>query len=835
MTTVAPVVPVPSPTPKSCEFCEKQGLPLLLVRAAVAPAGSGAPLAHDLEIPLAATAAHYTTRLLRQGYVFLYDEARTTWQIYAVTPQGYLFKVPNKPGKYNVPGKFNCSTNGHREIASCVTISDPKNATRVWVGFSEVMWTQAVMNKHADESYRDMHMVQIDVKSIMAGKNGPNIRPIEQVSAVVAEYALNNETAKSIFNHSPFPPDPRFGTADQLQQECNKMALGKGKILTLPDPAAIAQELALKMHKNAFTFANHNSRRRQLIADQTIESIKRGVRFRNEQMQKEAGEMLIAQDNAEFPHLRWEKKTVEFHTKISNQTAEALKRAADSDWAKYEKKFNNVERRKWKENYLKQLEIFDSKFIAPLARNHVSWMQSTALRNYFECNFDENEAGSGVAYAHTLLNCTIATQDKQACARLYDSWLTGSPGDRHNLLMRALVINQQKVADAVHKVHVGDFDARQIPWDSILGIHKEAVEKFAGDAGNVGARIVVNFIGCFARVLGRIITFPDIIDGKMKYSAKSIIMNAGIIAKKPVVICKLTGSHAEFSALLGKHLKIASGLNIADDVMDVAVRKVINEKGITATRVQGQDVWMAMPNDKFDLPPAHLTTAEQQGAWLAKQINHPREVERLDMNKWKSFTNTNFKFSVIAALLQLVCLSKMATDRQKVLANQSKEESLRLFAALVAFGGTTVDIVGNMAAGRSAFSMGVPLATVSNYWLIVGRGAGAAAGVAMALFDIYHAYVEIRTGGDGVVIGAYIASAVVGALLTYVIFFGMAVMFIPILGLLVILLIGIGIWLESIKDNPIQDWLERCTWGNLIRERYKDLATEQAELIKALS
>ena len=58
---------------------------------------------------------------------------------------------------------------------------------------------------------------------------------------------------------------------------------------------------------------------------------------------------------------------------------------------------------------------------------------------------------------------------------------------------------------------------------------------------------------------------------------------------------------------------------------------------------------------------------------------------------------------------------------------------------------------------------------------------------------------------------------------------------IPVIGLLVLLLIGIGILIEFIKDNPIQDWLERCPWGNLTDQRYRDIRVEQAELIKALN
>lgn len=89
--------------PKKCEFCDKKGLPLLLVRDAIAAAGSSAPLSPALPIELGASAAYYTKRLLRSGYVNVYDEARKRWEEYFITPDGYLFKLLHTPGCY--PGR----------------------------------------------------------------------------------------------------------------------------------------------------------------------------------------------------------------------------------------------------------------------------------------------------------------------------------------------------------------------------------------------------------------------------------------------------------------------------------------------------------------------------------------------------------------------------------------------------------------------------------------------------------------------------------------------------------------------------------------------------------
>jgi hypothetical protein len=57
---------------------------------------------------------------------------------------------------------------------------------------------------------------------------------------------------------------------------------------------------------------------------------------------------------------------------------------------------------------------------------------------------------------------------------------------------------------------------------------------------------------------------------------------------------------------------------------------------------------------------------------------------------------------------------------------------------------------------------------------------------------------------------------------------------IPIIGLLVLSAIGIGVLIEYVKDNPVQDWLERWPWG-ISTERYINEEIEQAQLKKAVS
>lgn len=54
------------------------------------------------------------------------------------------------------------------------------------------------------------------------------------------------------------------------------------------------------------------------------------------------------------------------------------------------------------------------------------------------------------------------------------------------------------------------------------------------------------------------------------------------------------------------------------------------------------------------------------------------------------------------------------------------------------------------------------------------------------------------------------------------------------IALLFVVVVVIGILIEYFKDNPVQDWLERCYWGVLTTQRYSDQFAEQAAYKQAL-
>lgn len=249
-----------------CEFCDKYDLPVLPTRFSIAPAEAGMPQAKPDDFGKAFGAInahyHYTQRLLRSGYLYVYDEARKRWEGYLVTNGAYFmrFEVGKPVPQGYTAGRQPCDRAGHKEVAGMVTIRDSKNATKVWFGFSDVKWTTDTLKQHENAAYRAKHMQVLDVKKALAKAAQPNVQPIKELGKQVAEYAIEHDMASWYDNalspsaqaagqlgHCSFAFNWRKDRLQQTIEAADNLRKGAGVILSLYDPVAVARELAVAM------------------------------------------------------------------------------------------------------------------------------------------------------------------------------------------------------------------------------------------------------------------------------------------------------------------------------------------------------------------------------------------------------------------------------------------------------------------------------------------------------------------------------------------------------------------------------------------------------------
>jgi len=86
--------------------------------------------------------------------VYVFDENRARWDEYFVTTDGFLSKMPIRVRALKMQHKpateFRCARNGASPLAGVITIRNAKHAGKVWIGFSDVEWTDAVFVAHQD-------------------------------------------------------------------------------------------------------------------------------------------------------------------------------------------------------------------------------------------------------------------------------------------------------------------------------------------------------------------------------------------------------------------------------------------------------------------------------------------------------------------------------------------------------------------------------------------------------------------------------------------------------------------------------------------------------------
>lgn len=824
---------------KTCEYCDKRGVPILPLRYAIAPSGGPAtPLVgaeHNIALP--GDAAHYTTRLLRSGYLNVYDEARDRWDFYFVTAEALFFKLTQTAGLPPVlPAKpFDCPDIGHREVASCITIPDARRATKVWIGFSDVMWTDAVKRKHADATYRKRHMRCVDVKAFAASADAKQCFSLKQLGQRVVEYGIGERAARDAFAWSPFPVNPRQARLPRLLSECDRLYKDKGFAVVLDDPAGIAAEIGVLMQGYFDQFVDSKVRKRELAAASAIGQIEAAVREQAMVAEEAAAEELANRQLSQpdigvlFSKDYRERRAKEIED-LRTVTAQEARRASDHEWARYAAKFDDAARRNWQRAFDAELKAFDDQFIAPLAKVHAVWMQSGDMVNHFECNHDPDSVESGIVYAKTVQLCIGSTQDKAACFDVYSKWLEGDVRDQTNLLLGALTLNLDKtraeIASAATSVSV---DMRGLPWDAMIGNFGKATERVTEQRADALGRVVAQLGGPIARALSRAV------DGPVRH----VVLALGIVSGHPIVPVTIEGGKKAMRALLIRELNRAAGRQLNQGQMQRAVAAELRRLEIRGMPLDGTEkkrFFVMVDREQAGRIPQGATKQEAAD-WLARSIRTPEQVEELNLSRWRAQVTSPasgaikasvpFVFGVVAALLQYHAYLKLSEDDAKAMSQDATEARARLMAGVVALGGTIAEQIGGGLGKLIEITprLGAGFGITGRLLSTVGRWAGLGGALVMAAFDFKQAWTNSREGNYGAGV-AYALSGVLGvgaALCLMVGWTGIGL-------ILVALLIAVAVIIEYIKDNKIQEWLKRCRWGRLSAERYPTLEVEMAQL-----
>ena len=837
-----------------CPMCDKRGLPVLVTRYAIAPVEANAhtvsgDFSVNNNVPLG-DHAKYTQRLLRSGYLYVFDEKRTKWEAYFVSPHAFLMPIElpsddkQTPTVTGNPAEIKpCSRNASATVAGCITISSPQQAGLVWLGFSDAEWTPAILQRHNDAAYRRQHMRSFDVKKWLASTKHPHSGKIAQVASTVAEYTRTVPT--NAFDFSPATKAMRLGSqaAQSLIENCEQMMAGKGAIVAVDDPAGIIMDLAGLMKHRGETFLDNDQRRYHLTVNGWLNEIENQIkegaqRKRLDDAMDEREYRAGPRTPSFFPATR---RACEVSTSgaLSNMDSpQQLERVSNASWSKYAEKIKASERADWLQKFSSDSETFDASHIAPLANAHVAWMKSGEMKQYMGCNFDRADIEVGLVYVTVMTSCILTTDDKLPCRQLYETWLSQENVSEDNLLFKALTFNQQTLGDEIKGMGNGVTWA-QLAWDKLIDGFDKSVKKLAEGRPDVLGRLIASLSGSLASVLK---------SAAMQPKAYASLVAIGVAARQPIVRVEVNGSKRAFRAALIREILRASGEPMGGQTLRRAVAAEMRRLQVHGVPLSGTDQrhWLLMVNpEQLRDMPTNLKP-QQRADWLVRAIWTPERIEALNMSRWEQQVtraetsvrgvvgySAPFGFAVLGLLANRAAWISLIEDEKKAMAHVQSETLRRVWAqGAQLLGATGVAIEhGIKRLVMPLLSKGVGAVGAIARWAgIIGTGIGIAGAVVMSLFDIGRSLQEFGEknykGWFAYLISGFLGAAATWALASSAI--GVGIIF-------TLLLIGWAFVMTYLVDDKLQDWLERCLWGKLEGQRYGEMSLEERELNKAVA
>ncbi|OWT69130.1 MULTISPECIES: T6SS effector BTH_I2691 family protein [unclassified Achromobacter] len=838
------------PCKEDCPY-HRVGLPIFPVRYSVLRNNehSPAPLSGDLLASSLVSAdknlgasARYGLRLLRPGYLYVYDEARKVLEGYFVNGDNTLYKFnvdkPLKDGENNFP----CKTAEHQAMASMITIPDANRATRVWLTLSDVQWTKATCDRHRGtkgEAERKKHMFEFDVQAWLGAKKHPQASAITGIRKWVAEYfsqsdrGMDHIAQQEQYDWSTVNWMSRLSWMSGLvEQAADWYAPGKGVMLALSDPTGIAQDIARLMTHGYQAFTQNQADIRQLTVSKSIEGLREAIANQAEtDLLASADE---AADNMEIsgtissapggdgpdmaPLAVWiadqlipgnRKRRMEQAEKIRHPGAAERETARRNSWKDYLDKYDENARLKWQADFDKRLKEFDVGTIVPLATAHVAWMKGPDMVCGFQCNYDPLDVDSGSVYQVVFLLCIAGIQDKRVCFDMLLDWLVGRETDTANLLLRAMVLNQTPVAEKVEEAATLTIDWKGIRWYDIAAVYGRAVERLSKNQVDRAAVWLKESLGPITRVLNSGVDHP---------SARAMAVRIGVITRTPVQIVEVVGSKKKFRAALIREILNQSAGKVDQRKLERAVAAELRRYEVAGEQIDGTDKkrWFRLVDSEAAARVPASGDQNARAAALAQATMSIEQYEAIDMANWRKVVNTDVRVGAANTVFQVVAVYKMWKDMQNPMDHEKPDVSYKFIAGMISTAGAAAETLGNglmgvekLSAQRLGANLGVDLA--GNAIRIAGKGTGIVMGLVFAYFDFKTGLQQFNVERNGMMGGLYMASAVLSVGLIAATLWGTAIVGIFLAAALLVIVLVIA-WKS---DNKIQEWLKRCFWGSL--------------------
>jgi len=839
-----------SPKREGCRFCQRRGLPILPVRPAIMSQHDILPvMPESIQVPIPAQGeTAYTLRLMRSGYLNIWDEFGNAWINYFVTEGGFFYPLPENG---DVPdevasGKIKPCIDQPEELAKASLVTLPvmpdgmKNGL-FWFAWSEVKWTETIRKQFEDKSHRERYMQPFDMDVWLNTQSTAQTLPLSELENTIADYSQHVkksqmwkwsaliaqldllEGLKSLV----YPITSKFSpiaTGQQVEMTAHQDLHPNGALLVLQDPTGILRDLPTLIE---YELDKHVYQRpdikRQVMLLGAISGIKNSIRdqFQENYITTTLREAAYIKSIDTYPDgdITVELEEDELDSAFIQNRRAMIMAKTQAHWAEYQQYYNTEAYDAFNLRFQSILEEYNTRVVSPRTQLYLDWFQSPTLMHYFQQHFDTRDLISGIAYTATVSYCIIKMSDKKGSLDYFSSSLLKSLSDPTNILGRALVFNQDALIKKIDEATQSSVDMLSLNWAGLADAFAKLIEPHQISSQN----IMLVYLGNLATVVMN--TVDKAMSSEKMYS---FVAALGAFSNKAIIPVRKEGIYRHFVQDVVNTLVRLSDHN--HDLNENEIRKHVYKKlerlkvaGLPMEKNRILKYWIDI--DTSELDRIKLLAPKEQEKALSQLLQLHSETEsasiarmRASMTSGKGKSGMVIGAGIVSGILQSVALFHSADlENKKTLPEEVFEAHSRFYAGVAGVVSTSFGLVEE---GMKRFASFENLAqkmlfrnstAFKSLFIGIGKGAGIAAGVVSVAFDMSHMLDEISKNNKGLAV-AYGLSGASGIWLTIIIFSKVLAAFAVLTLVAVLVVIGAAIYIAIEGQNKIQKWLEQCLW-----------------------
>lgn len=847
-----------------CEQCLAEGITLLLTRW-------GCTFEDNVEI---------YGRLLREGYVYIIDNNRE-WYGYVVTQNRYLkqFDVKNVEKTPGLPiVDYTCHKgNNCTALNSFIRIPNPnKDISTLWIAYSAVKWTKAVIEKHQNntDGAKTNNMIEVPVSATQSkSETSLDVDSQNAGKYELWKYDPEGDGKKEDFQHfpieylgyvNPFTKKPydldKSNEKDKLKIELSKIEDSGNRVLNVYFNDEIGKLIDLnemmlniedyydsKLLKSMFINSFDKLNQKQLVAN-TILDIEKQIK-------------------ANAPAY------------VAKQKSEALRKPYGSDatlLSSREDLIRGYYERNWENGFkdsirydemLKWLSFYSStqasnneerkKQLAMIVERYNNMWFSEYLNDEMTYNFDDTDVESCASYTLIVQEFIGSTSKYSEISEYYTNLLSFHPLLKSfNYLGRALCFNNKNIINNIESVTAAEGITLEgittLSWSAAAGeILSEIRKKYLGKLKSHGTTITLEQLifdpYLYVRKVGTETKATSTLYPHIQLGRSDLLMS--VFTRRPLSVVTIDGNLKDITkgiyGLLKTELSKNGGGQLSNNKLKGAATQFVNQmksEGINIDKNISTKVTAFVSIDA-------LTSANdaKSSAGVAKSIMTDR---RLKFDEFKNFYRSQASKSGVGNLggaLQVLCCLSLFKGLIASSDNDVKEPLHKFGASIAILAGGVVqhraDVVGlrrelygavptNSPYRKLKLTKMVEGTEVAYSGLKFGSRALNIGGAAVFAYYDYQAAQENYANDDIFMGRLYAISAGSGVISTTLLVSGVSVSWVPVAGWVILgVSIVAGLAIMWFQKTPLEKWVKYGTWG--IDSNGWSLDFEKAQLEKA--